>query len=641
MHRIDRLQEYANTFRGWRLVGVVGEKDGFPIASSTDLVVDTRGRPWWSTARGIFRWDPVARKLRRFGRADGFSSEEAFTRLVLTTDGMLVSGMADGSVVAIDTQAPEEPATVPNLVISEVDVRRDGGWQVQDEASVVLRPGDRELRVQLRLLAYQDPAANRYFTRLEGYDRNWVEHQGSDRGERVFANLPAGEYILRARALDARGTAAREQVFKFKVLPVWWRTRWAMAGFFVLAMLGFWWALHRYRVRLNRRAAWRQAKRERELAHEASLAKTRFLATLGHEVRTPMTGVLGMSELLLGTHLDATQRGYTEAIHGAGEHLVRLVNDALDLSRIESGKLELMTTPFDVRVLVHEVAQLMYPLAQRKSLAFELSLDKELPAGLLGDANRVRQILLNLVGNAIKFTESGRVWLQVQAGRAGTVRFEIGDTGPGLNEEQKSRLFRRFEQAEGARTTARYGGSGLGLAICQELAAVMGGAITVRSTPGKGTRFVVELPLPASNVPVVPKLTCERLPIASRKAVLLVEDDNIVAEVIAGLLRSQGHRVTHVLHGLAALQEVAVARFDIALLDLDLPGIDGFALARQLRAQGFASSMVALTARTDAEAQAMALDAGCDRFLRKPVTGAMLAQLFVELDRAEAMPLPA
>ena len=200
----------------------------------------------------------------------------------------------------------------------------------------------------------------------------------------------------------------------------------------------------------------------------------------------------------------------------------------------------------------------------------------------------------------------------------------VRDTGPGLNDEQKQRLFRRFEQADGARTTARYGGSGLGLAICQELAVAMGGHIGVQSTPGEGAAFSVELPL-AVVQPAAPAATRPASATTRRLDLLLVEDDPTVAEVIASLLRAQGHRVAHAPHGLAALADVAVARFDLALLDLDLPGMDGLALARQLRLQGFAPPLIAVTARADAEAEQQARAAGFDGFLRKPVTGDMLA----------------
>jgi CheY-like chemotaxis protein len=265
-------------------------------------------------------------------------------------------------------------------------------------------------------------------------------------------------------------------------------------------------------------------------------------------------------------------------------------------------------------------------VARKRGLRFEQSLAAETPRWVRGDAVRLRQLLHNLLRNAMMFTDQGAVALRVQP-QADGLRVVVGDTGPGLNEEQKQRLFRRFEQAEGARTAARYGGSGLGLAICQELADAMGGRIVVDSAPGQGTRFTVDLPLPAAAAPAA---VAAARPASGDAApgplhLLLVEDDPTVAEVITGLLRAQGHTVVHAAHGLAALSDVAAHRFDLALLDLDLPGLDGLALARQLRARGFAQPLLAVTARADPDAEPQATAAGFDGFLRKPVTGEILA----------------
>src|SRR5690606_36279436 len=277
---------------------------------------------------------------------------------------------------------------------------------------------------------------------------------------------------------------------------------------------------------------------------------------------------------------------------------------------------------------IYEVADLVEPLARKRGLAFRRHVDAHTPRWLLGDAGRVRQVLLNLLGNAVKFTETGSVTLQAAPIATGGVRLVVSDTGPGLNEEQQAHLFRRFEQADGARTAARYGGSGLGLAICQELAMAMGGRVELDSTPGQGTDFTVDLPLPETAPPDGAAAT-EGVPARDTGlpglSLLLVGDDPTVAAVIADLLRAQGHEVVHVPHGLAALSEVASEHFDMALLDLDLPGITGLALASQLRAQGFQAPLLAITARADAEAEVLAREAGFDGFLRKPVTGAMLA----------------
>ena len=635
LQRLAGLEHYRRAGSGWTLVERIAQAQGMPAIGAAGMRMDVRHRLWISTTRGLYCWDSVKRTLRHYGAQSGLSSEEFIDRgIAIADDGrLLAAATMDGSVVLVDAAMADAPGTVPSLRLDSVSVRRNGEWQPLPRGRETELPwGEHEMRVDARLLAYDDPTSNRYWSRIEGYDRGWIA-QGAD-GGRVIAGLPPGAYMLRMRATDANGNAAREQRLQFRVLPPWWRTAWAYAGSALLGILLIAWAAIAYRRRLQRRSAWQLAEHKRELAEQASEAKSRFLATLGHEVRTPMTGVLGMSELLQSGSLDPTQRGQVDAIRRAGEHLLRLVNDALDLARIEAGKLQLDPVDFELRGLADDVAGLMAPLATQRGLRFSTHVDPSSPLHLRGDRGRISQILLNLIGNALKFTERGEVALVVSPLSPQGVSFEVRDTGPGLNEEQKARLFRRFEQAEGARTATRYGGSGLGLAISQELAAAMGGRIEVDSAPGQGTRFIVALPL--GEAESTPRATESRpwrdvRPDTGALRLLLVEDDPTVAEVVGGLLRGQGHEVVHALHGLAALAEIATTDFDLGLLDLDLPGLDGLALARAMRAQGFANPLVAVTARADGDAEPAALAAGFDGFLRKPVTGAMLAVAIAEV----------
>lgn len=638
LQRLSGLEQYRLRGTAWQRSERIDTQHGIPAVVAGALLVDARHRPWITTTRGMYRWDPQLRNVRHVGMQDAASSEEFLERsAVLRDDGVLVAGTADGGLRLLDTALKEASPVRPVLRFDRIDVRRNGAWsELPVQASAKLLPEDREVRVRARLLMFDDPAGNRYWSRLDGFDREWVALGNT--GERVFTGLAPGHYTVRMQAQDAAGNRAAEQRLQFEVLPPWWRSVWAQMlyvalGLTIVGVLA--WA---YRARLKRRHAWQLAEHKRELAEQASEAKSRFLATLGHEVRTPMTGVLGMSELLQAGSLDPGQRRQVDAIRRAGEHLLRLVNDALDLARIEAGKLQLANADFTLRPLLDEVADLMAPVAERKGLAFVDAIAPTAPQALHGDRTRVQQILLNLIGNAVKFTEVGHVSMETFALHPTGVRFVVADTGPGLSTEQQMRLFRRFEQAEGARTAARYGGSGLGLAISQELAAAMGGTIQVESELGKGTRFIVALPLAQATVAAktdavsageaVPPL----LPLRELR-LLLVEDDPIVAEVMLGLLRAQGHHVVHAAHSLAALGEVSAQAFDAALLDLDLPGMDGLALARLLRGRGFVAPLLAVTARADADAEAQARAAGFNRFLRKPVTGDMLAQTIADLVR--------
>jgi signal transduction histidine kinase/ActR/RegA family two-component response regulator len=626
LHRMGALESYRWNGRALSRFLSIGAADGLPAVESGGVLADNSGALWLTTTRGLLRYDPVGKRLRMFGVRDGLPSQEFQMQPPLMLPKGLGLASTNEGLLLFDPARIHDNANEPALTLDSVTLRRDeavvslptGG------ATLSMGPRDRDLHVSARLLSFADPGAHRYRFWLHGYDLGWVAVGAS--GERDFSHLEPGDYRMEVSASNADGVWSPSRGFKLQVQAPWWRTNWALALWVASALLLLWLAASQYRQRLRSRHAEHLREQQRQLSDQGSEAKTRFLANLGHEIRTPMTGVLGMAELLQGGDLEPRQRSQVASIQRAGEHLLRLVNDALDLARIEAGKLTVDEAPFDLHALLDETAALLEPMAQAKGLLFSLQRAPGTPRALRGDVGRVRQILLNLGSNAIKFTESGEVALRSAATPNGLM-LEISDTGAGMDAGQVARLFQRFEQADGLRTAQRHGGSGLGLAICRELALAMGGRIDVQSVPGQGTTLRVSLPLVAVSTDELerPAARPARRQVDGLR-ILVVEDDDTVAEVIIGLLQSLGHEAVHAAQGLAALTELAASQFDLAFLDLDLPGLDGFDLARIIRGQGRTLTLIALTARADSKAEPLALAAGMQGFLRKPVTSQLLQE---------------
>jgi signal transduction histidine kinase/CheY-like chemotaxis protein len=379
-------------------------------------------------------------------------------------------------------------------------------------------------------------------------------------------------------------------------------------------------------------------------AIEASRAKSAFLAMMSHELRTPMNGVLGLAHALRGTALDARQAEYLEMIEESGQGLMAILNDILDLSKIEAGKLSLEVAPFDVRKLALQTRAVWSESARLKDLDLILEVSPSTPAWVAGDAARVRQILMNLVSNALKFTDAGRVVIRLGA-EASVVTISVSDTGVGMSAEQIKRLFTPFSQ--GDRSTARrYGGTGLGLSICRQLADLMAGEILVVSEPGVGSTFTVRLPLPEATAPVLAPVPAPAPQLDGAR--VLVVDDNAVNQTVArAILEAVGAVVAVANDGHAALARLRIEEFDVVLMDVHMPVMDGVEAVRRIRA-GEAGRrdlpIVALTADAMLGDGERLIAQGFDDAHPKPVQPAKLLatiashrKAFSKLPRAEVV----
>jgi len=354
-------------------------------------------------------------------------------------------------------------------------------------------------------------------------------------------------------------------------------------------------------------------------------ARAEFLAAMSHEIRTPMTGVLGMADLLAAQPLSAEQRRYVDTMRSSGRHLVSVINDILDFSRIETGKLALETVDFQVAEVVEQVRSLIHPMAQEKGLAFELRLAPGAPRVVRGDPTRVRQILLNLAGNAVKFTAQGSVSVEVagdaDAGGLAHYRFEVRDTGIGIAPEKLEQLFSPFTQAD--RSTVReYGGSGLGLAISRRLAEAMGGRIEVASTPGAGSVFTLAVPFEPGSPGPHPACGTAAAQAAPPQRILVAEDVPVNRDILQLALGARRHQVAFAPDGAAALALVQQEAFDLVLMDVQMPVMDGVEATRRIRAlPGMAARIpiIGLTANVMSQEQARYLEAGMDECLMKPI----------------------
>jgi signal transduction histidine kinase/DNA-binding NarL/FixJ family response regulator len=645
------------------------EADGLASDLVYGSVEDDYGDIWVSTNGGLSRFDPRAETFANYDVGDGLQSNEfnqgAFSRN--DAGEMFFGGINGFNIVdpaSFVTNSTAPPVVFTTLTQGGQDV--DLGRPVESAAAVEFRWPTNFFEFEFAGLSYAQRSENQYAYRLEGFEKEW-NSTGTRRFGR-YTNVPGGTYRLRVKAANNDGIWNEEgSSMVVTIVPPFWQTWWfrvlfiglvagGTAGGFALRVRTIEARRRQLEVQVDVRTKELQEtllelERSKEAAEAANRAKSVFLANMSHELRTPLNAVLGFTQLMgRDANLTHGQLENLEIINRSGEHLLGLINEVLDLSKIEAGRMRLHEASFDLYRMLDGLEEMFQLRAEKKGLGLSFERAGDVPRYVWMDEGKLRQILMNLLGNAVKFTDVGAVVLRIKANRVGEqmaegfrLVFEVEDTGPGISKKELETLFVPFEQTSSGRLAQE--GTGLGLAISRQYARLMEGDLSVTSAGspdtgegGPGSTFRLEVPGAVAHASAVdserePRRVVGLAPGEAVRRILIVEDNWANRRLLVQLLQPLGFEVQEAVNGREAIEKWDAWSPHLILMDMRMPVMDGYEATRRIKAttKGQATVIVALTASALEEERAVILSEGCDAFVRKPFREAQLFAVFAEL----------
>ncbi|HEX2910697.1 MAG TPA: two-component regulator propeller domain-containing protein [Chloroflexia bacterium] len=658
------LMRYSRTTEKFDLFT---ERDGLPSSVIAGLLEDNQGNLWISTAKGLSRLESRFVKFRNYGVSDGLQGNQFnLYSYFRNQKGEILFGGNNG-LTLFQPENISDSAFKPEVKITDIrlfntslkvgqpdSLLQTPAWNV---GQLTLNPDQNNLSFEFASLSYAAPENNRYRYRMDGLDNKWYELEPGQRSIN-YASLPPGNYTLRVEGTNQDGVWSDKQaVLNLVIRTPYWQTAWFWGlvgvGLLVLVCLVFLGILLNSRKQTRRLEAQvvertRDLQTARDQAEAANQAKSEFLASMSHELRTPLNGILGYAQVLQrNPTLSPVQREGLHTIHESGRHLLTLINDMLDLAKIEARKMEIFPQTLRLDTFLSDLTGIMQMSAHQKGLRFVFQPAPALPASIMADEKRLRQVLLNLLGNAVKFTERGQVTLRVSVDpgpewvdrQKVVLRFEVEDTGVGIAPDQLARIFQPFEQAGSARHRAA--GTGLGLAISQHMVSLMGGQLQVLSEPGAGSTFWFEVAFPVltgqEELPDSTSAAGIRGYSGPRKRILVVDDRTENQLVLLNLLEPLGFEVILAENGQEGVDLACQTSPDLILMDLVMPVMTGFEAVKIIRSNEALVDVpiIAVSASVLEIDQAQSRRVGCNAFLSKPVDAAKtfgLLQQYLKLE---------